>query len=116
MNKAQGHEKLTTRGWARFGATGFSIGTKVYLGLGTSDGDILLKDFWEWDQATNVWTRKADYPGNSLIGAVGFSIGDKRLHRSRVVWLNSKDFGNMILQQISGPRKSSLPVLGVGKN
>lgn len=34
-------------------------------------------DFWEWDQATDVWTRKADYPGNSKIGEVGFSIGNK---------------------------------------
>ena len=26
---------------------------------------------------TNVWTRKADYPGNSAGGEVGFSIGTK---------------------------------------
>ena len=23
----------------------------------------ILKDFWEWDQATNVWTKKADFGG-----------------------------------------------------
>jgi N-acetylneuraminic acid mutarotase len=66
-------------------AVGFSIGTKGYIGLGMLDsftaGDSpnpgYYQDFWEWDQATNVWTRKADYPGNSRTDAVGFSIGNK---------------------------------------
>ena len=35
------------------------------------------KDFWEWDQATNVWIRKADYPGNPEGYFVCFSIGTK---------------------------------------
>ena len=72
-----GTQKADFPGGARYGATGFSIGTKVYIGLGTIDGDNHCKDFWEWDQATNVWTRKADYPGNSAGGEVGFSIGTK---------------------------------------
>jgi hypothetical protein len=65
---------------ARDGAVGFSIGTKGYIGIGGKlDGspDSYYKDFWEWDQATDVWTRKADYPGNSTFEAVGFSIGNK---------------------------------------
>jgi hypothetical protein len=70
-----GTKKADFPGGARYIASGFIIGTKVYLGLGTSDGDNILKDFWEWDQASNVWTRKADYPGNGFSGIVGFSIG-----------------------------------------
>jgi hypothetical protein len=65
---------------ARSEAVGFSIGTKGYIGLGRNVGitSVLYnKDFWEWDQVTNIWTRKADYPGNARIGTVGFSIGNK---------------------------------------
>jgi hypothetical protein len=72
-------------GEARFKAVSFSIGTKAYIGLGSytkydNYGDemyLYYKDFWEWDQATNVWTRKADYPGNSEPDAACFSIGTK---------------------------------------
>jgi N-acetylneuraminic acid mutarotase len=64
-------------GGVRYDAAGFSIGTFLYVGLGYNDGDIPMKDFWEWNQATGLWTRKADYPGNSTGGAVGFSIGKK---------------------------------------
>jgi N-acetylneuraminic acid mutarotase len=61
-------------------AVGFSIGTKGYIGIGgklDDSPDSYYKDFWEWDQTTNVWTKKADYPGNSTGAAVGFSIGRK---------------------------------------
>ena len=67
----------------RGSAVGFSIGTKGYVGLGIQ-GSIrwgiaaeYFSDFWEWDQATDVWTRKADFAGNQRAGAVGFSIGNK---------------------------------------
>ena len=52
-------------------AMGFSIGTKGYCGLGTSN----TPDFWEWDQATNVWTQKANFAGTPRSFGVGFSIG-----------------------------------------
>jgi hypothetical protein len=70
-------QKADFGGIARFGAVGFSIGNKGYIGIGSGDGNNLLNDFWEWDQATNVWTRKADFEGISRLRAVGFSIGDK---------------------------------------
>ncbi len=44
---------------------------------GTGSDGLYLKDFWEWDQATNVWTQKANFGGTARIGAVGFSIGNK---------------------------------------
>jgi len=50
---------------------GFSLDGKGYLATG-SDGDIYYADFYEYDPATDVWTRKADFPG----GARGFAIGD----------------------------------------
>lgn len=67
---------------ARASAIGFSIGTKGYIGIGNKeiyDGSPLeyYGDFWEWDQATDVWTKKADFPGNARSEAVGFALGDK---------------------------------------
>lgn len=68
---------------ARTMAVGFSIGSKGYIGLGQKDtipagGNLgYFKDFWEWDEATNIWTRKADFMGSSRGGTIGFSIGDK---------------------------------------
>ncbi len=71
-----GTQKADFPGGPRIGARGFSISTKIYMGLG-NDGENQVSDFWEWDQTSNVWTRKADYPGNSAGGEVGFSIGTK---------------------------------------
>jgi N-acetylneuraminic acid mutarotase len=72
-----GIKKSDFPGGSRSGSTSFSIGSKVYLGLGSGDTYSSPRDFWEWDQATNIWIKKADYPGNSAGGAVGFSIGAK---------------------------------------
>ena len=65
---------------ARAWAVGFSIGNKGYIGTGAIDGSVnnsYYNDFWEWDQATNTWTKKADFGGDPRGGAVGFSIGNK---------------------------------------
>ena len=63
-------------GGYRYGAVGFSIGSKGYIGTGKgSKGH--LNDFWEYDQVSNSWTRKADFPGGLRAEAVGFSIGNK---------------------------------------
>jgi hypothetical protein len=70
-------QKASFGGMARFGATGFSIGNKGYIGIGSDGGNNALNDFWEWDQAKNVWTKKADFPGISRLRAIGFSIGNK---------------------------------------
>ena len=81
---------------SRSGAVGFSIGTKGYIGLGDKYGlnsDPYYKDFWEWDQETNIWTRKADFPGNARVSAVGFSIGNKGyIGTGRDGLNNSKEF------------------------
>jgi len=72
-----GTEKADFPGGERSGAASFSIGAKIYSGLGYNGSSTGVRDFWEWDQATNIWTKKADYPGNSYAGTVGFSIGLK---------------------------------------
>ncbi|XOV67229.1 MAG: T9SS type A sorting domain-containing protein [Fluviicola sp.] len=69
-------------GGARHRGTGCSIGNKGYLGLGHYNGtgvNIVLKDWWEYDPATNAWTQKADYIGGTSAGNYGvliLSIGD----------------------------------------
>ncbi len=64
-------------GWvqkANFGAqgrhrgTGIAIGNRGYMGLGHYNGagpNIVMKDWWEYDPATNAWTQRADYIGNN---------------------------------------------------
>ena len=65
---------------SRYFATGFSIGTKIYIGTGESyfeDQWKLYKDFWEWDQITDTWSQRGDFPGAARAHAIGFSIGNK---------------------------------------
>jgi len=67
----------------RHRAVGFSIGSKGYVGTGSSGffggtpGWRGFKDFWEYDPITKVWTQKADIGGTQRYDAVGFSIGNK---------------------------------------
>ncbi len=65
---------------ARGSATGFSIGTKLYVGTGETYFENewkLYNDFWEWDQSTDTWTKKNDFPGAARAHATGFSIENK---------------------------------------
>lgn len=75
-------------GWtqrANFGGVGrhrcvaFTIGNRGYLGTGhyNAQGQVLFKDIWEYDPASNSWTQKADYAGGKSYHNVGFSIGNK---------------------------------------
>lgn len=63
------------------GGAAFSIGTKGYVGTGQfaygNFSNVLTKEFWEYDPATGIWTRKADYGGTARQEDVGFSIGSK---------------------------------------
>jgi Secretion system C-terminal sorting domain/Galactose oxidase, central domain/NHL repeat len=69
----------------RYGAVGFSIGNKGYMGTGNyrispAYDAIYLNDFWEFDPSTGdsgTWTRKADVPEQGRCAAVGLSIGSK---------------------------------------
>ena len=65
-------QKANFGGGQRQSATGFSIGTKAYIGMGLDTFGRPQKDFWEWDQATNIWTKKADFGGIARGDAEGF--------------------------------------------
>jgi N-acetylneuraminic acid mutarotase len=73
-------QKADFAGGGRDVAVGFSIGTKGYIGTGdgniTYNGTTCMQDFWEWDQTSDTWTRKADFIG-ARAGAVGFSMNSK---------------------------------------
>lgn len=69
-------------GIARKGAVGFAINGKGYVGTGygfdeEEDDYVELKDFYEYNPATDTWTEISRFPGSSRYGAVGFAIGDQ---------------------------------------
>src|SRR5437773_738196 len=70
-------QKADFGGTERWGAVGFSIDSKGYLGAGFDSTFTYPKDFWEYDPSTNAWTQKADFGGPGRYKAVGFSIGSK---------------------------------------
>jgi hypothetical protein len=72
-------QKSDLPGTGRFIAASFSIGTRGYIGLGYADMSMnpAFRDFYEWDQSTNIWTKKADYPGSSGGTVATFTIGTK---------------------------------------
>ena len=71
---------LTTfPGVYRSGAVAFSKNNKAYIGLGSNyinNGFVFLKDFWEYDLVTNVWTQLADFLGEGRNSCVSFSSNE----------------------------------------
>jgi N-acetylneuraminic acid mutarotase len=72
-------QKADLPGNGRASAVGFSVGNKGYIGTGYNNHTSFnsKKDFWEWDQSTNVWIQKANLAGVGRQSAVGVSIGNK---------------------------------------
>src|SRR5437762_11675828 len=68
-------QKADFGGIERYGAVGFSIGNKGYIGIGYHLG--VEKDFWEYDPVANAWTQKANFAGTARWLATGISIGSK---------------------------------------
>ena len=66
-------------GDARAAVFSFVIGYKAYVGGGfisdPNTNHAILREFWEYDPATDKWTKKADCPGEGIRGATGFGIG-----------------------------------------
>ncbi len=58
-------QKADFGGTPRYGAVGFSIGSKGYMGTGYDFNVVHYKDFWEYDSSTNTWTQKADLAESS---------------------------------------------------
>ena len=73
-------QKADFPGLSRCRAVAFSIGDKGYVGLGygfgASSGQA-FKDFWEYDQLTDVWKQVADFPPGERVSATAFSLSGK---------------------------------------
>ena len=81
--------------FSRCAATGFSIGTKGYLGTGIDSSWQVHREFWEYDAANNLWSSKTNFQGTSRRNAVAFSIGTKGYIGTGIdsIWtVNDKDF------------------------
>ncbi len=61
-------------GDVRKSALSFSIGTKGYVGLG-STATYTYEDLWEYDPSLNTWTQKASFPGTVRSAPGNFVIG-----------------------------------------
>lgn len=70
------NQKSDFKGIPRYGATGFSVSSKGYIGLGR-DFSSSKSDFWEYDPSINDWTQKAEFGGGARANATGFNIGTK---------------------------------------
>jgi hypothetical protein len=70
-------QKSEFGGTSRYGAVGFSIDGKGYLGTGSDAMSGYEKDFWEFDPVQNTWIQKKDFGGAGRKWATGFSIGEK---------------------------------------
>lgn len=72
-------QKADFGGGSRYHAYYFSIDGKGYAGGGYSTLGLygFAMDFWEYDPATNVWTRKGDVPMTPRSAAVSLVIGNK---------------------------------------
>lgn len=70
-------QKSDFGGDARFGAVGFCVGTKGYLGTGGDGASLFYNDFWEYDPGANNWIQRANFGGTGRYTATGFSNWNK---------------------------------------
>ncbi|MEK6780695.1 MAG: kelch repeat-containing protein [Bacteroidota bacterium] len=63
---------------SRVETTSFSINEKGYVGLGYSYTlNHAVKDFWEYDPASDLWTQVSDFPGEARTGQCSFTLNGK---------------------------------------
>ncbi|KQS27944.1 right-handed parallel beta-helix repeat-containing protein [Dyadobacter sp. Leaf189] len=68
-------QKAAFGGAERRQAISFTIGNKGYTGTGVAPDRTNLRDFWEYDPATDSWTQKADFTGSPRSVAAAFAVG-----------------------------------------
>ncbi|MEP7109701.1 MAG: kelch repeat-containing protein [Ferruginibacter sp.] len=122
-------QKADFGGAARYQATGFSIGSKGYIGTGWTDSG-QTNDFWEYNPVINTWTQKADFGGTARELATGFSIGSKGYIGNGFVpqndfweydpetntWTQKADFGGGMRYKATGFSIGSKGYIGTGNN
>lgn len=59
----------------REAGTGTCVNNKIYYGLGKDDS-YFQNDWWEFNPATNVWTRKTDFPVSGRTASWAFTINN----------------------------------------
>lgn len=69
-------KKADFTGLKRERSVAFSINGVGYVGTGIDTAEVVKKDFWSYDDATDSWTQIADLPGSERRNAMAFSIGD----------------------------------------
>jgi N-acetylneuraminic acid mutarotase len=63
-------------GKARFYSSSFVVDNNAYVCTGNIDGDYQqdVKENWQYNQQTNVWTKKANFPGKARSAAVAGTV------------------------------------------
>ena len=63
----------------RFCGVAETVGEKIYAGLGYNSNGFLTvtNDWYEYDVATNKWTKKQSFPTDARANAISFSINGK---------------------------------------
>ena len=58
-------------------AYGVSNGNKAYLGFGSTDNGSYPTDWWEYDMQNDIYTQKANFPGDGRNHPAMILINDK---------------------------------------
>lgn len=122
---------------------GFTIGGKGYIVGGNSGSGfniVPLYDLWEYDPATDKWTRKADYPGQAAEYLRGFTINGKaymgtgfgeqyyepdalpqnkdfwEYNPATDVWVQKADFPGVVRENVIAFEINGTGYLGLGTN
>jgi hypothetical protein len=86
----------------------FSIGSKGYIGTGSSQSGA-TNDFWEYDSNSDTWTQKRSFGGFLRSTGVAFSIGSKGYGGTGN---NNKDFWEYDPATDTWTQKADLPGAG----
>lgn len=61
----------------RHDGVSFVLNGKIYAGLGRIYNGDHVNDFWEYDPATDIWTKKASYPGDGPFAPFYFEVNNR---------------------------------------
>lgn len=121
-------QKADFPGVSRYGAVAYGRASSAYVGLGEQDnsGGIVdyKTDFYEYDEATNTWSAKANFPGQGRFYGFPFFVNGKfyvvagRSENGSSQWVYIKDMWaydpgtNTWTQKTSYPGSGSMGLAG----